>query len=130
MDRRVELAGSRFACGDRDRALFEAGIKMGTIYHQFVGTPVSSDTVDGLEEAMSEAVRAQPYVVDARVSVDRGRIPGGDGVFSYTSLTGDMIDAVVTVEVGGHRVTAEMRYDPELDYPLMFVSSMDAEEQC
>lgn len=130
MDRREELAGSRFACGDRDRALFEAGIKMGTIYHQFVGTPVSSDTVDGLEDAMSEAVRAQPYVVDARVSVDRGRIPGGDGVFSYTSLTGDMIDAVVTVEVGGHRVTAEMRYDPELDYPLMFVSSMDAEEQC
>ena len=48
MDGRDETAASRFACTERERALFEAGIKMGTIYHQFVGTPVNLDTVESL----------------------------------------------------------------------------------
>lgn len=122
---REELAASRFACGDRERAIFEAGIKMGTIYHQFVGTPVDSDTVDGLEEAMSRAVMVQPYVADARVRIDRSRIPSRGGVYSYTSLTGEMIEAVIRINVGGYTVTAEMRYDPELRYPLMYVSSVE-----
>ena len=33
---------------DRDRAVFEAGIKLGALYHQFVGTPISVDTIDNL----------------------------------------------------------------------------------
>ena len=41
------------------------------------------------------------------------------------SLTGEMIDAKVTIGMDGSRVTAETRYDPELDYPLMFVSSIE-----
>ncbi|MBR1452331.1 MAG: hypothetical protein IJ592_02405, partial [Candidatus Methanomethylophilaceae archaeon] len=35
---REELANQRFSCTERERAVFEAGIKMATIYHQFVGT--------------------------------------------------------------------------------------------
>ena len=125
MDDREGLAGSRFSCGERDRALFEAGIKMGTIYHQFVGTPVSSATVEELERAISSSIRVQPYVEDAVVRIDRRSIPDGDGTYEYASRTGDMIDAVVSVRVGGTRVVAEMRYDPELDYPLMYVSSVE-----
>ena len=121
---REETAGSRFACDDRERALFEAGIKMGTIYHQFVGSPVSSATVDLLERTMSETIMVQPYVEDARIRIDRSRIPSGEGTYEYASLTGDMIDAVVTVRVGDATVVAEMRYDKELDYPLMYVSSI------
>ncbi len=121
---REETAGSRFACNDRERALFEAGIKMGTIYHQFVGSPVSATTVDLLERTMSETIMVQPYVEDARIRIDRCRIPDGDGTYEYASLTGDMIDAVVTVTVGEATVVAEMRYDEELDYPLMYVSSI------
>lgn len=121
---REETAGSRFACDDRERALFEAGIKMGTIYHQFVGSPVSSATVDLLERTMSETIMVQPYVEDARIRIDRSRIPGGEGTYEYASLTGDMIDAVVTVRIGDATVVAEMRYDKELDYPLMYVSSL------
>ena len=26
---------------ERDRAIFEAGIKLGALYHQWVGTPIS-----------------------------------------------------------------------------------------
>jgi len=36
-----------------------------------------------------------------------------------------MIDAVVVIKLGVSKVTAEMRYDEELKYPLMFVSSIE-----
>ena len=45
MDNREEVAASRFNCSEKERAIFEAGIKMATIYHQFVGTPVNAATV-------------------------------------------------------------------------------------
>ncbi len=122
MDDRERRAAERFACGDRERALFEAGIKMGTLYHQFVGMPVSASSVSGLERTMADAIRVQPYVEDAVVRIDRGSIPGEGDEYSYASLTGDMIDAVITVRVGGSEVVAEIRYDEDLAYPLMYVS--------
>ncbi|MDO5852950.1 MAG: dihydroneopterin aldolase family protein [Thermoplasmata archaeon] len=124
MTSREETAAGRFACGDRDRALFEAGIKMGTLYHQFVGMPVSSSSVDGLERSISDAIRVQPYVEDARVRIDRSRIPPEGDEYSYASLSGDMLDAVIVIRIGDSRVTAEMRYDTDLGYPLMYVSSI------
>ena len=42
---REQVAASRFNCSERERAIFEAGVKMATIYHQFVGTPVNANTV-------------------------------------------------------------------------------------
>ena len=40
--KREELAAGYFNCSLKERAVFESGIKLGTIYHQFVGTPLSS----------------------------------------------------------------------------------------
>lgn len=124
MEGRDEMAAGRFACTERERALFEAGIKMGTIYHQFVGTPVNLRTVESLEEGMSSAISVQPYVESATVRVDRSVFTESGDRYSYVSLTGDMIDAVVTIRIGDSRVTAEMRYDRELGYPLMYVSDI------
>ena len=31
---------------ERDNALFEAGIKLGALYHQFSGSPVNMRTID------------------------------------------------------------------------------------
>ncbi len=121
---REKLAASRFSCTERERALFEAGIKMATIYHQFVGTPVNRDSVAGLETAISEAIEVQPYVASAKVKIDRSVFPVGDDRYSYISLTGDMMDAVVKIVLGRYEVISEMRYDDELRYPLMFVSSI------
>ncbi len=124
MENREERANGMFACSDRERALFEAGIKMGTLYHQFVGMPVSASSVSGLERTMADAIRVQPYVEDAVVRIDRGAIPKEGDEYSYTSLTGDMIDAVITVRVGESEVVAEIRYDGDLAYPLMYVSKV------
>lgn len=125
MSNREREASDMFACSERERALFEAGIKMGTIYHQFVGTPFNDDTVADLEACISRTIEVQPYVESAKVTIDRDVLHRGSDRYSYVSLTGDMLDAVVVVSIGETRVTAEMRYDPELDYPLMYVSSVE-----
>ena len=127
MSDREQLADDRFACSRRERAVFEAGIKMGTIYHQFVGTPFNRDTVAALEELIAEPIGVQPYVDDVTVRIDRSVFDRGDDTYSYVSLTGEMIDAVVRIVMGDVSVTAEMRYDPELDYPLMYISSVEGQ---
>ena len=121
---REDLANSRFNCSVKERACFEAGIKMGTIYHQFVGTPFSLANVDQLERAIEKAVMVQPYVSDVKVRISTdGLVKDGD-TYSYKSLTGEMIDAVVSIDMDGTKVTAEMRYDAELGYPLMYISNI------
>jgi hypothetical protein len=125
MSSREEKASKMFGCTERERALFEAGIKMGTIYHQFVGTPVSPQNVKELEKAMERSVAVQPFVESVTVRIRPGK--GGKGKndeYDYVSLTGDMIDAVVSIRINDVAVKAEMRYIEELDYPLMYVSEV------
>ena len=124
MSDREDAASSRFKCSVSERACFEAGIKMATIYHQFVGTPFCARNVADLERTIAECIRVQPYVEDAKVTI-RGNTGNKEDQYSYTSLTGDMIDAAVTIAMDGTRVVAEMRFDKELDYPLMFISSVE-----
>jgi hypothetical protein len=98
---------------------------MATIYHQFVGTPVNKKSVAGLEKAISQAIEVQPYVYSAKVKIDRSVFPAGKDRYSYISLTGEMMDAVVKIRLDSYEVTAEMRYDYELKYPLMYISSIE-----
>lgn len=122
---REKAADDRFACTERERCIFETGIKLATVYHQYVGTPFNAKSVASLEEAISRSIEVQPYVVSAVVKIDRSVIPEERDEYSYLSLTGDMIDAVVKVRMGSTAVTAEMRYDKELKYPLMYVSKVE-----
>ena len=121
MSTREDDAASRFQCDDAQRACFEAGIKLATVYHQFTGTPFCGATREQLERAIEGCIRTQPYVLDVTVGI---RTEGGDksDQYTYTSLTGTMIDAVVKIGIRETVVTAEMRYDEKLDYPLMFIS--------
>jgi hypothetical protein len=123
MSSREEKASKMFRCSERERVFFETGIKMGTIYHQFVGTPVSSHNLKELETAIERSIMVQPFVESAvvKINIDKGE---KQDTYDYLSLTGEMIDAVVTVVMNGISVKAEMRYDRELDYPLMYVSEV------
>ena len=40
----------------RERTIFEGAITMGALFHQFIGTPVSLDSVTSLEKAMEESM--------------------------------------------------------------------------
>jgi len=111
-----------FKCSVKERAMFEAGIKMGTIYHQFVGVPVDLSSVDILERSIEQGVLVQPYVEDVKVTIDRSHFRPKSDEYGYMSLTGNMLDVKLTICIEGVRVTAEMRYFKELNYPLMYIS--------
>ena len=66
----------------------------------------------------------QPYTYSATVRIDRSVFPEDKDKYSYISLTGDMIEARVRIRLGSYEVTAEMRYDEVLKYPLMYVASI------
>ena len=54
---------------DAQVACFEAGIKFGSLYHQFAGTPVSPDSAPSLARAMEAAIENQPHCQDVTVTV-------------------------------------------------------------
>ena len=124
MNQRETDAASRFSCSVRERCVFELGIKLATIYHQFVGTPFDSESVSSLEQSISKAIEVQPYVVSAEVHIDHSLLDPDRDTYGYVSLTGDMIDAVVKVRIDGIEAVGEMRYDEDLGYPLMYVSGI------
>jgi hypothetical protein len=124
MSKREEAAGHYFNCTLKERAVFEAGVKLGTIYHQFVGTPLSATNVESLERAIEEGVKVQPFVKDVRARIDRSKLRRKRDQFDYQTLTGNMLDVILTIQIESVRVVAELRYLKDLNYPLMFVSSV------
>lgn len=109
-----------FRCSDRERAAFEAGIKLGSVYHQYVGAPVNETNVEALERAIEAGLRVQPFVEDARVRIDRAKIAKRRGApYRYYSVTGDMLDVRVRVRYGPAVAECVMDYVRELRYPLM-----------
>jgi hypothetical protein len=121
---REAKADSFFSCTDSERAAFEAGIKMGTIYHQFVGVPLSVQNVETLEKAIESGSRVQPFVEDVRVRIDRTKLKDKRGQYDYVSLTGDMLDVTLVVKYKTARVKASMKLIEEMNYPLMFIEEI------
>lgn len=117
-------AAKYFACSESERACFEAGIKLGAIYHQYVGTPVSLDSVGALEKAIEAGVRIQPFVSDVRVRIDKRALKPAKAMYRYTSLKGEMLDVWLQVVYGSKVATCEMKYVKDLDYTLMSVASV------
>jgi len=101
--------------------VFEAGVKLGSAYHQYIGTPVNPRSAPALERAIEAGMRAQPAVVSARVRIDRVALRRGTTKLGYASLTGDMLDVTVTTRVARATAVARMRYVPALRYPVMHV---------
>jgi dihydroneopterin aldolase len=111
---------------DRDNALFEAGIKLGALYHQFTGSPVNLDTVSSLEQAIRQSISVQPYVEDISVKINRDLLKSKlNGEFGYTELQGPMLDVKITVKFGSIKVKVGMKYNPELNYPLMKIKEIE-----
>ena len=102
---------------DRDNAVFEAAIKLGALYHQFVGTPISCDTASTVETAIKNAVALQPYVTYVDVHLDRTLM--AKNKFGYSELTGSMFHVVIETKFGSATCRAELKYDN--GYPMMKV---------
>jgi hypothetical protein len=115
---------SYFAGTDRDRAAFEAGIKLGSIAHQYVGTPLTRKNAAALERAIEAATQVQPLVehVRVRIETERMRIRGP---YAYGVLTEDLLNVEVAVRVGNAKAVGMLRYVPDLDYPLMYLKEIE-----
>lgn len=105
---------------DRERAVFEGGITLGALYHQFIGASIHDVKV--LERAIEQAAIAQPFVESADVEITLPkRKPKPPYV--YPELTGKMLSITLTTKYGGARARLGMRHVPGLDYPLMYIES-------
>lgn len=123
--KREEAATSYFKCSLRERAVFEAGIKLGSIYHQFVGTPLCAANVEILERAIEDGVRVQPFVKEVDVHIDRSTLRKKKrDEYDYQTLHGNMLRVRLRIQIENVAVLAEMRYIEELRYPLMFISEV------
>ena len=93
----------------REQACFEAGIKFGSLYHQFTGTPVSPATAESLERAIEESIENQPACEAVSFEIDRAalraRVSDRHG---YAELSGELMDCRIEVVVDDVRVVAEL----------------------
>ncbi|MBN2733531.1 MAG: dihydroneopterin aldolase family protein [Methanomicrobiaceae archaeon] len=99
----------------KTQAAFEAGIKLGALYHQWVGTPISPATAPSVEQAIQNAVSLQPYVEDIKVRIHTEHMVLNS--FGYSELAGKMFDVTITTKVGNATCVAELKL--EEDYPMM-----------
>jgi len=120
MSRRVALRKARLS--PKEALLFEAGIKLGGVFHQYLGIPLNDRTAPGLARTIEHAVRLQPFVrkVEVRIAPRRGG-PVGRGRYAYRYLTAEMLDIRVELADGPTSVRARLAHRPELRYPLMWV---------
>ena len=105
-------------------ACFEAGVKFGSLYHQFAGTPLSPDSAPSIATAMEEAIENQPFCEDVTVTVQTETLRAAiaDSGADYTELTGRFIEVEMRIEYEG--VTVETSMAMEDGYPLMQVDAV------
>jgi hypothetical protein len=108
-----------------EQACFEAGIKFGSLYHQFAGTPVSPASAEQLAAGIAASIENQPHCESASVEIDTDRLQAEieAGSASYTELTGQFLDVEITVEYDGCVAVAEIVMQD--GYPQMVVTELD-----
>jgi len=113
---------------DAQIACFEAGIKFGSLYHQFAGTPVSPDSAPSLAAAMERAIENQPHCESVTVDIHRARLRDAlaEATADYTELTGRFIDVEIEIAYEGTTVLAAMAMED--GYPLMELIDVQAGE--
>jgi len=111
---------------DAETACFEAGVKFGSLYHQFAGTPVSPESVDSLATAMEDAIENQPACESVAVSIREAELDAAiaQASASYVELTGRFLDVTVLVAYEGVTVEADVVMDD--GYPRMRVVDVES----
>ncbi|MBE6499538.1 MAG: dihydroneopterin aldolase [Methanobrevibacter thaueri] len=109
----------------RERAIFEGGISMGALFHQFVGTPLNKNSKESLEKAMEESLNLQPAIEKVEVKIRFDKLAESMTEFEYTSLTGDMLDVKIHTKVDDVTAVIRIEFIDELNYPLMYVEEIN-----
>ena len=117
---------SSVSFSDRDHALFEAGIKLGALYHQFIGAPLSLSGIIPLEKAIENSILSQPYVENISVKIHENRVMENlNDSFQYTELKGTMLTVHAVIRYGSAQAFVSLEFDEILNYPLMKIDKID-----
>ncbi|TFG08145.1 MAG: hypothetical protein EU539_03140 [Promethearchaeota archaeon] len=114
---------------ERERACFEAGIKLGALYHILCGIPISTDenVIKSIEKGIEAAISCQPYVKKVEVNLKRNEISGNKQTqFDYDEITGKIIRAKIIVEYEKTKITA--RVDWINEFPLMYIEKIQKKD--
>jgi len=111
--------------GDRERAIFEAGIALSTILHLMHGMPLprSRSALRMLERAVEKVIETQPYRRRVRIRIFP-HVRGG--VYGYDVARGENLYASVEVRYGSSVVVGELRWIKRLGYPLMYIKDVES----
>jgi hypothetical protein len=108
----------------RERAIFEGGISMGALFHQFIGTPVSIKNAETLEKSMEKSLELQPCINRVIVKINKEKLEELNSSFDYVSLSGDMLNVTIISEFKGILAQVRMQYQEDLKYPLMYIEQI------
>jgi len=114
---------------ERERATFEIGIKLGTLYHTIIGLPISSDPniIESIEKGFEAAISCQPYVKDVKIIISKDKISGDKtDEFDYDEINAPLINAEIILEYKNTRVIARVKWIEKLQYPLMFIEKIES----
>ena len=122
----------------RDRAMFELGIKLGALFHQFLGSPISNnpDTITLLTKGIEASIKSQPFVSDVHVNLkiprhlekekEEQRLDRKIGTpYDYTEISRKNLQALITLIYKNWKVIGNIDWVPEIQYPLMFISKIE-----
>jgi len=111
----------------RERAIFEGGIALGAICHQFSGIPVSPDkrVLRALEHAIVECMRLTPYKKNIKVKINHKMLrKRGTTPYYYQVLEEKNLDLTVVASYAGVEAIVRMKYFPHLGFPLMYIEKV------
>ncbi len=112
---------------NRERACFEAGIKLGALYHILCGIPISSDAsvISSIERGIEAAISCQPYVKQVKIKLNTEKIKGTKKTeFDYDEVTGKIITANLTLQYEKVGLEAKIDWIEDMEYPLMYVDKI------
>ncbi|MDH5816393.1 MAG: dihydroneopterin aldolase family protein [Candidatus Nezhaarchaeota archaeon] len=113
---------------DKERAIFEAGVALGALYHQFLGIPIAKreEVLQAVKDAIEKTMMLQPFREKVEVSFNLDAIKGkASNPYDYSLLRGEAIDVKVVVRYGSVRVKARMRYVEDLNFNLMYIEDVE-----
>jgi len=113
---------------DRERASFEAGIKLGALYHILCGIPISSDedVIKSVENGIESAISCQPYVKSVKLNLNREKIIGDKSTkFDYDEISGRIIRAELVIKYKTTKIVAKIDWIEDIQYPLMYIEKIE-----
>jgi hypothetical protein len=121
-----KIADKRFPPNltDKERAIFEVGIKLGAIYHLAMGMPISKneETISSIETALANSIKSQPYVKEVKVKINRDYVLGSKShEFDYSEINCRILNATIQLQYKKAEVTGVLEWNEELQYPLMYI---------